>query len=115
MDWRRAGRYIQRARSAIYPTQAEFAAALGMSETTVRDLERGRRGNFKASTLARVEAELDWLDGEIEHLAGGGRPRRQVHPPDLREVIRAWPRLSPQVRAIVVGIVRDARTPRDGA
>lgn len=111
-DWRRAGRYVRTARTrAGHKTLADFAKATGLGYSTLADLEKGRRANFSNIVTDAVEAELDLLPGELLHIAQGGRPRRHTYPDDLREVIRAWPQLTPRARAAVLQLARSLRHP----
>lgn len=111
MDWERAGRFVRAARARRgYPTARAFAEACGFSETTVLDLELGRRSNFKDTTLARVEGELGWPDHLIEELAGGA-PFPLDLDPDLQLLADLWQRLTPRDRAAVLTLARQLLTP----
>lgn len=102
---------VRTARTRAGYTAQDFAEATGVSTRTLWALEAGER-EPSAATMDRVEAELDWPAGEITHLARGGRPRRRTYPPDLAEIIRAWPGLSPDARAMLVQLVRAAAQSR---
>lgn len=68
-------------------------------------IESGDPIERHASTYAVIEDVLGWAHGDCEKILHGGRPARDS---ELQYVTNAWPRLSPQVRAIIVGFVDDA-------
>ena len=106
--WQRVGKRIREARARRgYRTVAEFAAACQLSESTIRDLETGRRANYKASTISRVQAELGWLEGSIMRTVEGRRPIL-AQDEQLQAVTDAWPQLSREMRRVIFRMVRDA-------
>jgi len=110
VDWERAGRFVRAARARRYTTVEAFAEACGFSETTILDIELGRRSNFKDTTLLRVEAELGWPDGLIEALAGGA-PMPLDLDPDLQMLADLWHRLTPRDKVAVLTLARQLARP----
>lgn len=110
--WQRAGRFVRTARTRAGLKPRDFQRATGVSPRTLWALEMGERDTFSDETLAAVEGELGWPDGEIRHLAEGGRPRRSQYPPDLQEIIRMWPKLTPDVRATLVELAHRSASRR---
>lgn len=68
-------------------------------------IESGEPKDRHAATYAAIETALGWAAGDCERILSGGAPTADRA---LQYVINAWPRLAPQARAIVVGIVDDA-------
>lgn len=102
MDWERVGAAIRRDRARIYGTRETFATAAGLSISVLSDLERGTRTNFDDDTLGKVEDALGWAPGSIDEIAAGGPIRRSDT--DLARLRQAWPRLTPDVRALLADL-----------
>lgn len=102
MDWERVGEAIRRDRVRMYGTRASFGSAAGLSISVLSDLERGTRSNFDGDTLGKVEDALGWAPGTIDIIGAGGRIRRSDT--DLARLRQAWPRLTPDVRALIADL-----------
>ncbi|HEX5347877.1 MAG TPA: helix-turn-helix transcriptional regulator [Pseudonocardiaceae bacterium] len=103
----RVGQHVRAARArAGYTTLPAFAAAAGVSETTISNLELGVRSNFKDATLWAIEAEIGWPTGEIRRRLDGKRP--SGYPEDLQTLIDLWPHLDRRVRAGLLAAARAA-------
>lgn len=101
----RLARAVLSARRRRWRRRSDFARACGLSVRTILAIESGQPKHYRRATLAAVESALGWAPGDAERVMDGGDPTLD---PELQHVVNSWPRLSPQVRAIVVGIVDDA-------
>ncbi len=99
--WKRLGRLIRVERSRRWPRRPDFAAAAGISERVLVDLELGLRTNFSEDTIGIIEAALGWEPGSAEAVRHGLRPRRWGDPLVTRLLV-LWPRLSPDARRMIV-------------
>lgn len=72
---------------------------------TLLSIESGDPVHRQPGTYAVIEDALGWAHGDCEKILNGGRPTPDS---DLQYVVNAWPRLSAQARAIVIGFVDDA-------
>jgi len=69
--WRRVAAAVVARRTQLGMTQEELAAAAIVSPTTIRYVETAARSAYRALTMARVAAALDWPASRfIEILAG---------------------------------------------
>jgi transcriptional regulator with XRE-family HTH domain len=100
-------------RSRRWRSRAAFAKAAGVSVRVVDDLERGRRSNYSAATLAAVEAALGWEFGSAVRVVSGGRPNREMDP-YLAQLVDVWPSLSTDARAMLARLAEYARDARLG-
>lgn len=93
-DWVRLGRVItaERVRRG-YQSLGAFAAATGLSTTTLDSIEHGRKTSYGPSTLAAVEHALGWQVGSAERILNGLKPLPDGDP-DLTALLDAWPLLS---------------------
>lgn len=106
--WERVGEQIVRARSRLgYANRTQFSRASGVSKRVLDDLETGRRDNYRASTIERVEAALGWAPGSIIRTSEGRRPVRQ-HDEQLQLLLDAWPHLSRDTRIVIADLVTHA-------
>jgi Helix-turn-helix len=72
-DWERLASYVVSARVAAgHKDRRAFAAATGVTERTLGNLERGTR--VAPETLAIVEAALGWKPGSARTVLAGGDP-----------------------------------------
>lgn len=60
------------ARDAMNLTQDEFATRADVSVSTLHDIEQAVGRRTRQSTLAKIEAALDWPAGSIAAIAQGG-------------------------------------------
>lgn len=103
-----AGRLRQGHRSI-----AAFAAATGLSRTTLDSIEHGRKNSYDPSTLATLEAALGWQAGSVARVLSGLDPQ-YVEDPDLAAVLNAWGRLSSGSRRMLAILAVEAARTRDG-
>jgi len=101
--WKRRGRLVRDERAGRWRTAKEFAAAAGLSESLVDDIENGRRDNFKSSTVEAVETALGWAPGSFERAGRSGHPERLADP-EFERVRAAWPQLSIDARRILAAL-----------
>lgn len=72
-DWLRLASYVVSARVAAgCKDRRSFAAATGITERTLGNLERGIR--VAPETLAIVESTLGWRPGSARSILAGGEP-----------------------------------------
>lgn len=106
--WTSAGEAIAKRRKLRgYRTQADFARRLGVSESTIGNLERGTRTSYAQGFLESVEDAIGWLHGSVERMVQGGRPREYVDP-YLARVHAAWPQLEEQIKKVVTEWIENA-------
>ncbi|MFD8144777.1 helix-turn-helix domain-containing protein [Streptomyces sp. NPDC059708] len=78
-DWERLARAIEAARNAMGLTQVALAAAAGVSESSIQNLESGAARKRTPPTLAKVEEALGWAAGTSNTiLAGDEAPVRDT-------------------------------------
>lgn len=71
--WQRVGSLLQARRAELgEPNLTAFARRTGVSRRLLDDLERGRRPNFKRSTIAAVEHTYRLEPGSIAAALSGG-------------------------------------------
>lgn len=104
-------RVLERRRERGYRTQAEFAAALGVSRRTVAALERGEHP-MSDDTVAAVERVLGWSPGSVDAILAGKQPTADTAS-ELHVIEQAWPSLSPRERAILLAVLEALRSTRD--
>jgi len=103
-----AGRLRQGHRSL-----AAFAAATGLSRTTLDSLEHGRKASYDPATLAVLEGALGWQAGSVDRVLSGLDPQ-PVEDPDMAAVTNAWPRLSAGSRRMLAILAVEAARTREG-
>lgn len=74
LDWERLAKAIKRAREEHRMTQKALAAAAGVSESTIQNLESGRSYSRRPDSLPYVEGALHWAPGSIGTVLAGGDP-----------------------------------------
>lgn len=100
-DWGRLGSAVIAERVRLgWRTMAAFAAATGLSSTTIDSIEHGRKESYEPSTIATLEYFLGWRTGSVERILKGMDPLPEDDP-DLRALLDAWPRLSPGSRRML--------------
>lgn len=92
---------------------AAFAAASGLSRTTVDSLEHGRKESYDPATLSTLEGALGWRAGSVERVLSGLDPQ-PVEDADLAAVTNAWPRLSAGSRRMLAILATEAARAREG-
>lgn len=90
-----------------------FAAATGLSRTTLDSIEHGRKNSYDPATLATLEGALGWQAGSVERVLSGLEPL-PVEDPDLAAVTNAWPRLSAGSRRMLAILATEAARTREG-
>ncbi len=86
---------------------AEFAAAAGLSTSTVDSIEHARKTRYDPATLAAVEHTLGWTPGSVERVRKGLGPIYDGDP-DLTALIDVWHKLSPGSRRILRLLAQEA-------
>lgn len=85
--WSRLGALLEARRLELgFPRRLPWARdVLGLSNDRIQsDIEKSRRTNFDAATLAQVEQQYEWAPGSIQAVLNGGDPTpisRQTTPP----------------------------------
>lgn len=75
MDWNRLGAFVkQRRASELGLSQSEVTSRGGPSVPTLRQIENGVAGNFRAQTFAELEKALQWAPGSAQRILQGGDP-----------------------------------------
>ncbi len=100
-DWERLGALVtaERVRRG-HRSLAAFAAASGLSTSTLDSIEHARKTAYDPSTLAALEHALGWQTGSVVRVVAGLEPL-QDEDPDLTVLLDAWPRLSPGSRRML--------------
>jgi transcriptional regulator with XRE-family HTH domain len=103
--WRRLGELFRLERLNRKMTQAEFGAAVGMSEAQVRNLENGYRDRYDQDTLWLVDKAMRWQPGSAERVARDLEPIEESDPlsAELRE---AWSKLDPDQREAALRMIQ---------
>lgn len=70
-------------------SQVEVARAAGVSDFTVRRLQQGVAGTYRAANLAKVSLALGWTAESIQQILDGGEPTESAAPaePLLAEIV----------------------------
>lgn len=108
LDWKRAGMAVAARRAALgFRTQEDAAAAADVGVQTWREIEGGKRGNYRPALLARVATALDWPTNMVSRIAAGEDPPedRSLDPERLRRVEDRLEELHELLR-VVLDIVR---------
>lgn len=84
--WERLAGAVRVRRRSLGLTQAELAAAVGVSEPTIRVIETARRDSYKPATLRDLARALGWTSKSIELVFDGKDP---VELPDEEDDLRA--------------------------
>jgi hypothetical protein len=74
-DWKRVGEKLTQRRVELdprYRNRQTFITERGINYRTVSDIERGRRGNYEAATIASVEVAYKVTPGSVGHVLAGG-------------------------------------------
>ena len=120
--WQRVAAAVVARRSYLGLTQEELAANASVGATTIRYIETAARSAYRALTLARVAAALEWpasrfvellagdYEGEEDEFApGGGDDERDELIAELQGQVAA---LTAKVDAIYDRLVGKARVPK---
>lgn len=107
--WQHAGELIARRRRVVgYRTQLALAQAVGVSESTIGNVEKGNRnGRHSPGLFDSIEAALGWTPGSITCAAEGGKPKL-LPDPYLARVLALWPQLQDQTKKILVEWIETA-------
>lgn len=74
-DWKRFGRLVTQTRiDKGYMTAKELAESMSVTPRVIGDLENGRRSNYGAATLRKLEIALGWGPKSVYAVLGGGAP-----------------------------------------
>lgn len=73
-DWDRLATAVQRRRETLGLTQVQLAEAAGVTDTTIRNLEGGRKFKRPPASLPSVEQALGWSPGSARVVLAGGEP-----------------------------------------
>lgn len=110
-SWERLGSVVtsERVRRG-YRSLASFAAAAGLSTSTLDNIEHGRKTSYDPTTVAALERALGWRSGSVSRVLRGLEPLPDGDP-DLTAILDAWPRLSSgSKRMLRILAVEAART-----
>lgn len=91
---------------------ASFAAASGLSRTTLDSIEHGRKESYDPVTIVTLEQALGWRHGSVERVLSGLAPQ-YVEDADLDAVRNAWPKLSAGSRRMLAVLATEAARTRD--
>jgi len=100
-SWERLGTLVtaERVRRG-HRSLAAFAAATGLSRTTLDSIEHARKSSYDPTTIATLEHALGWRTGSVERVLKGLQPEVDGDP-DLTALVDVWPRLSPGSRRML--------------
>ncbi|GAB1642574.1 hypothetical protein [Krasilnikovia sp. MM14-A1259] len=88
-EWERLGAHVVARRVAMgYRARGDLASAVGISARVLFDIEKGRRTNYDAVTIAALEKALGWETGSVARVVAGGEPitrgvDENLRPPDV--------------------------------
>lgn len=109
--WVDLGRAVSNARGRLGRrgwTQQELADAIEVSVKTVNTLEAGRAKGMRASTKAKLEDALGWMEGDVDRVLAGGQPRRRPNwTPGEGDVTEENPRPEGEIDRSSVGAVEE--------
>lgn len=72
--WDDVGAAIVDRRRALRMTQVALSRASGVSDLTLRRLERGMAADYRDDVQGAVEQALGWAPGSIRHILNGRQP-----------------------------------------
>lgn len=101
--WVAAGQAVNARRLLMGLSIKQLAKNAGCDPRTVADLIHARRYTFTDNTLAGIERALAWQAGSIVNIANEGQEPQDEE--GLADIIKAWPTLSPELRAALVRII----------
>lgn len=99
-DWTRLGQAVKRAREDRGMTQVELAAATGLTDSTIQNIESARhgRGFSRMPGSARIiSSYFGWTEHSVRDVLAGGEPTADNPPPPTRQ---EPPPAPPQGRAL---------------
>jgi DNA-binding Xre family transcriptional regulator len=105
-DYRHLGREVAQARSLKGWSTQQLADAMGMSKTTVENIEAGRRTRYRATTMGHLQDAIGWEPGAVDEVLSGGKPRPYVDP-TLARVLAVWQGLTPDDQLRVAHYAED--------
>lgn len=73
-DWHRVGQRARERREELGLSQEKVGHDAGVSAYTIRLIEKGERGSFRAATMRAVSTALGWDPGAIEAIRQGKEP-----------------------------------------
>lgn len=73
-DWERLADMVRRRREALGLTQVQLAERTGLTDTTIGNLEGGRRFKRVPASVPAVEQGLGWAPGSARVVLAGGEP-----------------------------------------
>lgn len=112
--WERLGHLVTAGRLRQgHRSLASFAAASGLSRTTLDSIEHARKTSYDPATLATLEGALGWRAGSVARVVAGMDPQ-PVEDPDLTAVVNAWPRLSAGSKRMLAILATEAARTREG-
>lgn len=117
-DWPRLRDYVIARRTKLGMLhQGDLADAAGVSRRTISQIETAH--SVRGSTLAALDATLQWKPGSSRAILRGGEPDQVDLSPDdaeaaridaeLREISNAYPKLTDTERRGIIGLVRGMR------
>lgn len=101
--WKEAGQAVNARRLLMGLSAKDLATNAGVDARTIADLIHARRSSFSDVTLANIEHALAWRAGSIMSMALDGQ--EPVDDDGLVEIIKAWPTLSPEMKAALLRFV----------
>lgn len=73
-DWKRLADAIKHRREVLGLTQVQLSELMGVSDTTIRNLEGSREFKRLPASLPTVEQALGWAPGSARAILAGGKP-----------------------------------------
>lgn len=99
--WVAVGEAVRLRREDLGMTQVELATASGVSEPTIRVLERPRGARkFRRRTLRDLARALRWPDDAVERVLAGRPPDEDLVEPDRRSLEERLQALEAELRAL---------------
>lgn len=80
-DWDRLARAVRFRREELGFTQVQLAERAGVTDTTVGNLEGGRKFKRPPASLPAVEEALGWAQGSARAILAGAEPTVRNEPP----------------------------------
>lgn len=94
-DWDRLAEAVRQRREALGLTQVQLAERAGVTDTTIGNLEGGRKFRRTPASLPAVEQELGWTPGSARVVLAGGDPTLTSEVADAMPLEDRYRRVAP--------------------
>lgn len=102
----RLAREVRSEAARRYRTTPEFAAAAGLSKSTIEAIYAAKHTDHWPSTRHKIQTALGWTDTSIERILAGGKPEL-VEDPALARIREIWPLLPARDRRLALAMIEE--------